>query len=471
MIGKDEIQEKAREFGIHVANVQRDYVFGWILSALYSETALRDVLILKGGNCFRKAYFPSTRFSNDLDFSTESALDEELVLSQFNRACEAVQARTGVTFDVARNQIRIQSRLDEKRRVFDLRVYFQDFYGHADHITIRLSIDITEFDKIYLPIQQRRIIHPYSDVAECSTEIRCLKLEEMIANKLKCLLQRRHVPDVYDLVYSTFINRHLAVDRGEVISTFLRKTIYERSPGVARQLLLDLPLLALKVAWERYIVAPVQGTLDFDDAIQRFQVIIGELFAGYGGFRRAALAYFPSNLRSPIMEAGSDRRLMRLTYDGISRIVEPYSLSYKQRKDGRREEYFYVWDRTGGRNSGPGLKALLNQKIQNVQILDEKFEPRYAIELGKAGELSARGYFGSPFGGGRSTVGSARTSQRPSTGRLAALRRGWRYIVRCPYCSRIFKRMRRSTGLRTHRDGYGNSCPGRRGAMVGQEFA
>lgn len=72
MIGKDEIQEKGREFGIHVADVQRDYVFGWILSALYSHTALRDVLILKGGNCFRKAYFPNARFSNDLDFSTES---------------------------------------------------------------------------------------------------------------------------------------------------------------------------------------------------------------------------------------------------------------------------------------------------------------------------------------------------------------------------------------------------------------
>lgn len=463
MIGKEEIQEKGREFGIHLANVQRDYVFGWILSALYSETALRDVLVLKGGNCFRKAYFPNTRFSNDLDFSTESAVDEGLALTEFNRACEVVQRRAGVAFDVSRNEIRVQGRLDEKRRVFDLRVYFKDFYGNADHITIRLSIDITEFDKIYLPTQQRRIIHPYSDVANCSTEIRCLKLEEMIANKLKCLLQRRHVPDVYDLVYSTFINRDLAVDRGEVLSTFLRKTIYERNPGVARQLLLDLPLFALKVAWGRYIVAPIQGSLDFDDAIQGFQVSIDELFAGYGGFERTALAYFPSNLRTPIMEAGADRRLMRLSYDGLSRIVEPYSLTYKQRKDGHREEYLYVWDRTGGR-SGPGIKALLNHKIQSIEILDEKFDPRYPIELAKAGELSARGYFGAPFGQGR-------TSTRSGSGRLAALRRGWRYVIQCPYCSRRFRRMRRSTDLRTHRDGYGNKCPGRRGAIVGQEFA
>jgi hypothetical protein len=93
----------------------------------------------------------------------------------------------------------------------------------------------------------------------------------MIASKLKCLLQRRHVPDVYDLVYSVFINRDISVNRAEVLSTFLRKTIYERSPGVARQLLLDLPLLALRSAWDRYITAPIQGILEFDDSIVRFR--------------------------------------------------------------------------------------------------------------------------------------------------------------------------------------------------------
>ena len=128
-------------------------------------------------------------------------------------------------------------------------------------------------------------------------EIRCLKLEEMVANKLKCLLQRRHVPDVYDLVHSTFINRDIAVNRQEVLTAFFRKTIYERSPGVACQLLLDLPLLALKTAWSKYVIAPVQGLLDFDGSIQRFQSIINELFAAYPVTGRAAFAYFPSHLQ------------------------------------------------------------------------------------------------------------------------------------------------------------------------------
>ena len=138
--------------------------------------------------------------------------------------------------------------------------------------------------------------------------------------------------------------------------------------------------------------------MDFDDAVQRFQSIINEFFAAYPITGRPAFAYFPSHLRTPIMQAGAERRLMRLTYDGVRREVEPYSLAYKQRADGHREEYLYVDDRTGGRTSGPGIKSLFNHKIQDLQVLDEVFEPRHPINLAKAGELMRPGYFSKSFG-------------------------------------------------------------------------
>ena len=158
MITKDEIQAKSLEFGIHQANVQRDYVFGWLLVGLYTESPLKDILVLKGGNCFRKAYFPNTRFSHDLDFSTESAVDEAQLRVEFNKVCEFVEAQSGVVFDLDRNRVQLQNEIDEKRRVFDVRLYFKDFYGNADHITISLAIDITEFDRLYLPVQERRLV-------------------------------------------------------------------------------------------------------------------------------------------------------------------------------------------------------------------------------------------------------------------------------------------------------------------------
>jgi len=76
MITREEIEAKAAEFGSHTSNIEQDYVFGWRLAGIYGPRALKQTLILKCGNCFRKTYFLHTRFSNDLDFSSTMALHE-----------------------------------------------------------------------------------------------------------------------------------------------------------------------------------------------------------------------------------------------------------------------------------------------------------------------------------------------------------------------------------------------------------
>ena len=75
---------------------------------------------------------------------------------------------------------------------------------------------------------------------------------------------RRHSYDLYDFVYATFFEQSAPVDRGLVLSTFLRKTIFERSPGSAKQILLGLPMAFFKGAWEKYLVAPMASRFDFE---------------------------------------------------------------------------------------------------------------------------------------------------------------------------------------------------------------
>jgi hypothetical protein len=233
----------------------------------------------------------------------------------------------------------------------------------------------------------------------------------------------------------------------------LRKTIFQPSPGVARQLLLELPFGLLKTAWQKYIVCPIQSALDFDSAVEQFRAFIAQLFAPYGAAAYGQFAYFPSELRDPIMQAGAGLNLLRLTYDGVRRDVEPYSLVFKRRKDGYGQEYFYVYDRTGGHH-GPGIKAFLNPKIRDIEILEEKFEPRYPVVLSKAGEYLGAGYFARPFGAGRRRIA------RP----------GLVYTVQCNYCDRTFKRRQRNTTLREHNDKYGNACYGRVGYVIDQAY-
>src|SRR5437867_4415659 len=130
-IDREEIDAKAEEFGIHAANVQRDYVFGWLLRGLL-ETPLAPQLVLKGGNALRKAYFPATRFSDDLDFACTSGLGSDLLERSFNDVCRFVAARTGITFDLERNGVYNERYIDEQKRVFKMRLYFQNFYGEPE---------------------------------------------------------------------------------------------------------------------------------------------------------------------------------------------------------------------------------------------------------------------------------------------------------------------------------------------------
>jgi hypothetical protein len=53
-------------------------------------------------------------------------------------------------------------------------------------------MDISELEKIILPVQTRNLIHAYSDREACVAQVKCLKMEEMLASKLKCLIQPRH---------------------------------------------------------------------------------------------------------------------------------------------------------------------------------------------------------------------------------------------------------------------------------------
>lgn len=460
MIDKQEIDAKADELGVHVANVQRDYVFGWLLAGLaQAENCLRPSLILKGGNCFRKAYFEHARFSNDLDFSTQTELDPDTLVAGLSQACSFAGEKSGVEFLVDQSRVSERSLADDEAKIYEARVYFKSFYGEED-VRIRVDLDVKEFDRLFLPIQSRRLIHAYSDTEQCQADIRCVKLEELLASKLKALLQRQHSPDLYDFVHAVFFQKALNISRREVLATFLKQTIYEPEPLIARNLLLELPFQTIRGLWSEYLVCPKLSIFSFENAETWFKTVIGEIFAlaeprvAYAGVpSRAGLTYFPSQSRSNIMESARLHRLLRFMYDGLERVIEPYALVSKRRKDGVAREYLYGWDLRGGRSGEVGIKSYIADKVHSVAILDQTFEPRFPIELTKS-----TGYFARPFSSSAGTFASHRAPRKSSF--------GIEYTVECPYCNKGFKRSSYDTKLNEHKDRYGNRCYGRIGYIV-----
>lgn len=455
MISKEEIDHTATDLGLNIANVERDYVFGWLISGLFQASTLGESVVLKGGNALRKGYFPLTRFSDDLDFSTASGIDGDDLLRQLNSVCQFVEGRAGVRFDLGRNQIVDERQIDRERRVFKVRLYFEDFGGLGRELTLKIRMDVTEYDRLYLPAQTRPLIHQYSDADQCATNIRVVKLEEALADKLKCLLQRRYCFDLFDTVYAVFIAREIEVDRSEIVRVFLKKTIFEPAPGAAKQLLLGLPFELFRGYWNT-VVCPSPTRMTFDRAVRTLRTGVESLFAPFGYGQQFERAFFPASMRNPILEAGGSRRLLNLRYHGIDRLIEPYALTFKRRQDGGAREYFYGWDRSGGSSGVPGIRSFVATDVESLSLTEEEFEPRFDVELSKAGEASPSGYFtGSP--GPRQRVRTPH--RRPGQSQQI-------YKVQCSYCGKIFRRTRRSTRLNAHKNQYGGQCLGRRGYEV-----
>jgi predicted nucleotidyltransferase component of viral defense system len=472
MITREEIIEKGKEFDINTSNVQRDYVFGWFLAGIFHISELRDHLILKGGNALRKAYFENTRFSGDLDFAVQYSLPSELIEQEMDKVCDFVQANAGISFEKEKNKVFEKQRIDKDKKVYEVKIYFKDFYAKTSQLTISIKMDISQFERIHLPIQKRFLVHPYSDYRDIPVEISCLKLEEILGSKLKCLLQRRHSSDLYDYVFSFMLNNSVDLNRMEIIKTFSKMTIFEeRSLGVVKSLLIDLPFQLIKGFWDKHLVTPKSGKLLFETAMEKYKQIIDEMF-GSLPIGRGELAFYPSKYRNLIMEAGQKMTMLQVNYKGITRFVEPYSLIYKITKEGVGKEYLYVFDTTERPGKPPSIKKFLHENISSIELTDQRFEPRYEVEVSKAGEFQGDTYFS------KNRTKKLRLTRKTSSKKIliprinvrAKVSSGPTYIYQCSYCNKAFRRKKHNSVLNAHKDKYGNKCHGKRGFFVRTVF-
>jgi predicted nucleotidyltransferase component of viral defense system len=478
MINKTEIEQRSQDFEVHTSNIQRDYLFGWFLHYIFAHSRFKDTLFLKGGNALRKAYFLQTRFSTDLDFGAPYDVDVSLLKQELKKACEYIHERTGVQFVEERNTVEEKfNRWNEPRwQVFEAKIYFKDFYGMADHITLKISLDVTRFDRNYLPIQNVELLHPYSDSAEVNTVIRCMKLEEILATKLKCMLQREHAPDLFDFVYGIYLNHDIPLNKNEVRRVFLRRTIFESNPSMAKRILLNLPLEFLKAKWSKTIVCAHNRLIDADDAISNFVFQISGLFSDVPDRSYNDHLYYGPNLRNKILQAGRTLTLLRVVYNNAERLVEPYSLKFLEKLDGTAREYLYVWDRVGSKNN-PGIKMFLPENISLLENTKDTFSPREGqeVELCRAGEYPENRYL---YDREKKTARALQkcyktTRKRPSIIRRSASRLssyGPKYIFQCSSCGKRFYRKSHNSTVKPHkRKGGTSTCYGY-GIYVGMKY-
>ena len=198
MITTGAIEKQATADRVPAATVERDYVLAHVLSGIARQPDATR-MIFKGGTALRLCYFDDYRYSADLDFSLSGGMTTE-------------QARAVVLDSLAETAEQIGlpqlSFTDDESP----RISYRGPLGRERYVKLDLADDELTDEPVIRPIIQR-----YEDQIEIN--VAAYSLEEVSAEKLRCIIQRVQCRDLFDL-------RHLLVDEG--ISTAEVWALFER---------------------------------------------------------------------------------------------------------------------------------------------------------------------------------------------------------------------------------------------------
>ena len=264
MIRKREIEQKAEAQNVPKSTIDKDWVLGHFLDAIYSVIECREKLVFKGGTGLRKCYFPNYRFSEDLDFTSidpSFVLDKKLLL----RITDIITERTEVPLYIQEiSELRFNDKLTGYKAIVK-------FWG-ADHSSNQapppverwntsVKIEVILYELMIFPIENKEVFHPYSDkLSETQLTVPCYSLREVLAEKLRALIQRSYTAprDFYDIWYLSKIQD--SIDWSEIKSAFHEKMKFKNIEfeGI-HQMLNDTNDKRVKAAWENSLGHQIPG--------------------------------------------------------------------------------------------------------------------------------------------------------------------------------------------------------------------
>ena len=264
MISKNEINRLAQEQKVRTATIDKDWVLGHFIDAIYTISECRNNLIFKGGTCLKKCRFPDYRFSEDLDFT---ATNEHFVfdMKMLKKIVELVTDRTEMLLHI---QSFDSLQFNNQKTAYSSKI---KFWG-ADHSKNQqptvpnrwqtsIKIDIILYEKMIFAPEIANIIHNYSDkLTENAQNIPIYSINEVLAEKIRALIQRSYTAprDYFDIWY---LSKNIKnIDWQEVVSGFYKKIEYKnlQFSGIG-QLINENNDRILKSAWKNSLEHQIEN--------------------------------------------------------------------------------------------------------------------------------------------------------------------------------------------------------------------
>ena len=230
MISQREIERLSEELNVSKNTIDKDWVLGHFMDAIYSVKGLKETLIFKGGTCLKKCYLPDYRFSEDLDFTSTN---ENFVFTEdlLKKVVALVTKRTGVACHIV--SLRDLVFKNQKTGYEAIIKYWGADHAKnvdpppPDRWQTAIKIEIILYELLLFPAINKKLLHPYSDkLSENSGKIPCYSLEEVMSEKIRALMQRKYTAprDYYDIWY---LSKNYELDTDKIVKAFKKKVKYK----------------------------------------------------------------------------------------------------------------------------------------------------------------------------------------------------------------------------------------------------
>lgn len=249
MLTRDDLARIARRHGLGLGRAEHEYVILCALDGLGRTPLLAEHLVFKGGTALRQLYFPDWRYSEDLDFSALPGLDTGRLSDALTDWFALVQEEWGITLSVRR--------LHRANGAARLRAQFVGPLAFPNLLLMDFTLD----EPVIVPPVNRPVLGTLFD-APCPT-VQVYALEELLAEKLRSILQRGKSRDYYD-VWRLLAEKASAFDHSLTQETLLLKC---RHKGLAfsgpDDFLIPARLAEAERYWERDLREQVAGLPGF----------------------------------------------------------------------------------------------------------------------------------------------------------------------------------------------------------------
>jgi predicted nucleotidyltransferase component of viral defense system len=282
MINRREIVEWSKKSNVPADTIDKDYVLGHFLNVLFSEQWARENLIFKGGTCLRKCYFENYRFSEDIDLTI---VNQNFILTRkaINEVCEKLKNVTGIET----NMLMFSEVQHNNQKVgWDIEICYWGANHNPSEMPIfrknchtKIILEIRHFELMLFEKIERKIIHNYSDNELIVNTIPCYTIEEVLAEKMRALIQRNRgeARDYFDLWYiKTHINE---IDWLGVKDAFFEKCSFKNIVfNDVSDLFKPERMKQVAITWDKRLSHQLQNQVDRELVISELEGFFTELF-------------------------------------------------------------------------------------------------------------------------------------------------------------------------------------------------